>query len=86
MSVNPATRTRPNLSAITPPNGLMINIEIVADATTNPSTLAEPFFKCKIPKERAIGPIPFPRFDTKRAIRNRFTYLCARTLGKRTIT
>ena len=42
---------------------------------TNPNIFAEPFGKAKIPKANAIGPMPFPKFEIKRAINNRFTYL-----------
>ena len=58
---------RPNLSANTPPNGLIINIATVVDPRTSPNIFASPFGRFKIPKARAIGDIPFPKLLIKRA-------------------
>jgi len=46
---------------------------------TKPSKLAEPLGRANMPKAKAIGPIPLPKFDTKRAKSNRFTYLYPKT-------
>jgi len=43
--------------------------------STKPNIFAEPFGRANIPKASAIGPIPLPKFEIKRAINNRFTYL-----------
>ena len=59
--------TRPNLSAKTPPNGLMISIATVVDPRTSPSIFASPSGRFKIPNARAIGDIPFPKLLIKRA-------------------
>jgi hypothetical protein len=45
---------------------------------TNPNIFADPFGKAKIPKASAIGPIPLPKFEMKRATNKSFTYLNAK--------
>ena len=75
MSVRPTIRALPYLSAITPPKGAISKKTTVVVPNTNPNIFAEPFGKAKIPKANAIGPMPFPKFEIKRAINNRFTYL-----------
>jgi hypothetical protein len=46
---------------------------------TKPSKLADPFGKANMPKAKAIGPIPLPKFEIKRAVNNLLTYGRAKT-------
>jgi len=41
---------------------------------TKPSKLADPLGRANMPKAKAIGPIPLPKLEIKRAINNLFTY------------
>ena len=75
ISVKPTILALPYLSAITPPKGNIIKKRTVVVPSTKPNIFAEPFGRANIPKANAIGPIPLPKFEIKRAINNRFTYL-----------
>jgi hypothetical protein len=41
---------------------------------TKPSKLAEPLGRVNMPKANAIGPMPLPKLEIKRATNNLFTY------------
>jgi hypothetical protein len=46
---------------------------------TKPSRLADPLGSANMPKANAIGPIPLPKFEIKRAANNLLTYGRAKT-------
>jgi len=47
----------------------------VVTPSTKPNIFAEPFGRANIPKANAIGPIPLPKLEIKRARNNLLTYL-----------
>ena len=79
-SVVPMTRARPIRSAMTPPKGRVRMTGIAVAASTTLNAVGDPSGRARTPKDRAMGPIPFPRFEIARA-RNR-----TRNRGIRTIS
>jgi len=47
--------------------------------STKPSRLGEPLGRANMPKAKAMGPMPLPKFEMKRATNNLFTYGLAKT-------